>query len=355
MAAAAMSLVLLPAFFIFDGPYLLRQGWAMLKLRRGMTDIGVLLGQEDLDPKTGQFFYLLEEIRDFAGSELGLEDTKNYRSYISTDRTYLVDVVSAVREDSLQRYERWYPIVGPVFYRGYFNRMDAEKFAARLQRKGFDVYLRKVGAYSSLGLLTDPVYSYMQSYNEARLVEMIIHEMVHATIWLPGYNQFNEEIATFIGQEAAKEFLWNKYGEDSALLVSMRKLRQDSATFNRFIREVWEELSENYAATPDRSDRLRLKKEILSRSKENFLRDYDLMFLTSAYSSMAEEEWNHAFLDLFIQYGADLAPYSRIHETLGGGDIRKTARILIGLKDIKSDPRVALDALVRKTGTDSGG
>lgn len=345
-----ITLVLLPAFFYFNGPYLLGQGLAMWKLRRGMTDISILLQKEDLDPETRQFFALLEEIRDYAMNELGLEDTDNYLSYIRTDKTYLVDVVSAVRKDSLQRYEKWYPIVGPVFYRGYFDRRGAEKFAAHLRRKDYDVYIRKVGAYSSLGLLTDPVYSYMKNYSEDRLADMIIHEMVHATIWLPGYNQFNEEIATFIGREGAKEFVRTKYGKNSPLLESMDKLRQDSDTFNRLMMEVYDELAKTYAKTPNRMDRLRLKKEIISRTKESFLRDYDRLFLTPAYASMADEEWNHAFIDLFIQYGGDLAAYTRIHETLGGEDIRKTTRILTGLKDIKTDPRTALADLLRKAG-----
>jgi len=184
----------------FEGPYLTSQAVSLIKLHRTAENIDTLI-LSDTEPSSKEFLLLTQDIKKFAIEQLGLKDSTNYNTFIQTDRTYLVDVVSAVRADSLLRYERSYPLIGKVFYKGFFKPEQAERFAAQLHKRGYYVHVRKVSAYSSLGYLRDPLYSYMAHYDVHRLAELLIHEQVHSTIWIPGHNTFNEEIATFIGRE----------------------------------------------------------------------------------------------------------------------------------------------------------
>jgi predicted aminopeptidase len=322
----------------------------MFRIRSGMREIEGLMehgARGGLDFETGEFFRLAGDIRSFAVHELGLSNTENYTHYVETERDHIVDVVSAVRSDSLERYERTYPIVGRVFYRGYFRRAGAEDFASRLRSRGYDVIIREVDAYSSLGMLADPLYSYMKSYSDYGLAEMIIHEMVHATVWIPGRNEFNEEIATFIGREAAFEFIRRRRDADPARLQQIRNTRRDFERLLEMFRRIYRELEREYAGHPlpeGRDARLKIKERVIGRAKERFTEDYDAMFHTERYARLAETEWNHALIDLYMQYASDLSLYYRLLQ-LNGGNLRETVHTILDLED-EGDPEKALRRII---------
>ena len=63
--------------------------------------------------------------------------------------------------------------------------------------------LLPIPAYSTLGWLNDPVTAPMLREGRARLIEVVLHELVHATVYVPDEPDWNEGLATFFGQEAA--------------------------------------------------------------------------------------------------------------------------------------------------------
>ncbi len=337
-------IISLGLFFLFDGPYLAGQGLKMLTIRRGMEDAEDLVEEGPVDEETEEFFKLTAEIRRFAFEELGLKETKNYHGYIEIDKDHIVDVVSAVRSDSLQRYTKWYPLIGRVFYRGYFTRLAAEDFAAKLKRRGYDVIIREVDAYSSLGLISDPLYSYMKSYSDYALAEMIIHEMVHSTLWLPGHNEFNEEIAVFIGREAALEFI-RRRGAEEGRMEEIAAHRRDYESLLVFFRRLYRRLETRYDATPSKEERLRIKEEILSEEKDFFEENYSRLFSTGRYRRLIEIEWNHALIDLYMQYGAELDLYYRLLEQVDG-DIGRATEKILSIDKKGENPRAELAAFI---------
>jgi predicted aminopeptidase len=64
------------------------------------------------------------------------------------------------------------------------------------------VSIRNPGGWSTLGWFTDPILSGMLKRNEGDLASLIIHEMVHATIFVKDDVDFNENLASFIGDTA---------------------------------------------------------------------------------------------------------------------------------------------------------
>lgn len=345
LGIAILLIFLIVLFFRFDLPYLISQGYAMLRIRTGMVDIAELREKTSLAPETAALFDRVERIRRFAEDELGLEDTKSYLSYVEIDKDHIVDVVSAVRADSLERYTRRYPIVGSVFYRGYFHREKAERFAARLREDGYDTIIREVDAYSSLGFLADPLYSYMKSYGEYALARMIIHEMVHSSLWVPNHNEFNEEIASFIGREGALEYIRRRgelEGEEAHDRVEeIVRGREDYERLIDFFGSLYRRLEKRYSELPlpeRREERLREKERIIEEAKRGLKKNYGEIFYSDRYRGLLELEWNHALIDLYMQYGGDLSLYYRLLEECSG-DIRSATERILSIEKDEKNPR----------------
>jgi len=168
------------------------------------------LEEAGLDPAYGEevraLLGLVEDVRLFA-LEIGLEVDDQYTSYVDWPEDRIVTTLVRTRSDRLESVPWWYPMLGHLPYRGYFNRERAEAEAVRLREKeGFDVCISGVAAYSTLGWLDDPVTRPMLARGAASLVETLFHELVHATAFFPGEADFNEGVAQFIGQQAAIRF-----------------------------------------------------------------------------------------------------------------------------------------------------
>src|SRR5690606_27837765 len=108
-----------------------------------------------------------------------------------------------------------FPILGSVPYKGFFNEQSAVALADALASEGWDVNVRNPGGWSTLGWFTDPILSEMLEKDEGDLASLIIHEMVHATIFVKDSIEFNENLASFIGDRGAEAFLVARFGTQS--------------------------------------------------------------------------------------------------------------------------------------------
>ncbi len=149
---------------------------------------------------------LVESVRSFA-TGLGLRVDGQYTSYVDWPGDRIVTTLVRTRAGSLEQVPWWFPIVGELPYKGFFEQARAEAEATRLRDSGtYDVCVSGVTAYSTLGWLDDPVTRPMLRRGPASLVETLFHELVHATAFVPGEADFNEGVAQFIGQQAAIRF-----------------------------------------------------------------------------------------------------------------------------------------------------
>lgn len=157
----------------------------------------------------------VREVREFAINELGLNDTENYTAMYDQQGKPVLWVVTGCKPYTFEAKEWKFPVVGKVPYKGFFVEKDAIKAMDALKEQGYDAGVRTVGGWSTLGWFNDPILSNMLQRSTGDLANLIIHELVHATIFVKDSVEFNENLASFIGDEGARQFLLNRYGADS--------------------------------------------------------------------------------------------------------------------------------------------
>lgn len=163
--------------------YIANSGLEQSRLLLKRQPIKKVLLKKNLSQKLKSKLKLVEEVKEFSESHLGLKQTKNYSSYVDVHRPYLTWLLRAAHTDSLTPYEWWFPIIGKVPYKGYFKKEEALRAQKKFDPKKYDTYVRGVSAYSTLGWFNDPVVSTMLKYKDHNLVNLIIHESVHASIY----------------------------------------------------------------------------------------------------------------------------------------------------------------------------
>ncbi len=174
----------------------------MLWAQRPIADV---LADPETGPELRRVLSLALEARGFA-RELGLEVKDQYTSYAEWPGDRVVTALVATRPGEIEPTGFEFPLVGRVPYKGFFDPERAEAAAAELRQRELDVCLVPVTAYSTLGWLADPVTGPMTRRGDTALVETVIHELVHATLYVPSEADFNEGVASFIGQEGAVRF-----------------------------------------------------------------------------------------------------------------------------------------------------
>ena len=185
-----------------------------LQAARGQA--GVLMARRSLvhvieDPRTppalSARLKLFRDAREFASQQLGLPDNRSYRSYADLHRDYAVWNVVAAAEFAVVPRQWCFPVAGCVAYRGYFHQRSAQRFAARLRKKGDDVIVGGVSAYSTLGRFADPLLSTQLRYDDVEVVGILFHELAHQQVYVRGDSSFNESFATTVGEVGLARWL----------------------------------------------------------------------------------------------------------------------------------------------------
>jgi predicted aminopeptidase len=168
-----------------------------------------------------------------------------------------------------------------------------------------------VPAYSTLGWLADPVTDPMLRHGDPYLVETLIHELVHATVFFADDADFNEGIASFIGQEGAVRF-YALRGQGEAVRAQV----EDERVVQAALLSLRAEIGALYAASEPGAARERHREALEGAARER-LADLPLRALDAA--AIAEHaRLNDACLSIAATYAADLSAYAERLARMGG-------------------------------------
>lgn len=235
------------------------------KLNEKGIAIDAIVEHQYLDRRTRNLLAEVPRIKAF-GERNGLRHTKNYRRYVWLDRPAVVWVVSAC--DPLRfRPMTWkFPIVGSITYTGWFDRDEAKEYARGLADKGWDIDVRPSGAYSTLGWFDDPILSTMISPGPEALgdlADVVLHETLHATFYVPGQSTLNESVASFFGDKLAVRYLDETIGPDSKEKAEFLALRERGEARGASMKKAYFALEALYASGRPRDEKLAEKRAIV--------------------------------------------------------------------------------------------
>ncbi len=319
--------------------YVPRTLWGGAKLLAGQRPIARLVADPRTEAALRERLETVLEIREFAVSELGLPDNGSYRRYKRLGREAAAWTVVAAPELSVEPVVWCFPIAGCVSYRGYFSRRRAEAFAARLARRGFDVEVGAVDAFSTLGRLRDPVLSTFVDRPDPRLAALLFHELAHQRVWARDDTAFNESFATVVERAGVRRWLaaTGRPGLDAYLRAEAREEER-----TRLLLAYREKLAAAYAA-PEPVEWKRCRKRELFVELEAECRRL------SAATCEGAAGLNNARLASVAAYGELVPALERLleHER---GDLEAFYRQAAELARLDSSARRArLEALIGPT------
>jgi len=243
------------------------------------------------------------DIREFASRKLGLPDNGSYHSYAQLDRPYVVWNVYAAAEFSVSAKQECFPFAGCVSYRGFFSEADAQRHAEDLRKRGYDVYVGGVAAYSTLGWFDDPLLSTFIGFSDTQLARLVFHELAHQTVYAKNDTAFNESFAVTIEEEGVRR--WLEAGGRGAELATFRASQLRRREFAARVRQARERLASIYAAggSPE---------NLATQKRGEFDR------LRADYPAIVPAEPNNAFLVSIALYTEMVPAFERLLAACNG-------------------------------------
>jgi predicted aminopeptidase len=327
--------------------YLSKLGWHQSYITFHSIPIQEVLDDRGTDEGTKEKIRFIQEVKRYGEDHLGLKGTKSYSRFFEVKGPVL-HVVTACEKDRLQLYHWDFPIVGSVTYKGYFTQEGAAQEKNLLDRKGYDTFVQRAAAYSTLGWLKDPIFSSMLEWNEAALANVILHEMTHATVYMKGETDFNEQIATFIGNRGAIDFLIGKYGPESKEVAEAVHSQEDDLLFSVWVDQACQQLASLYEREISRDEKLRRREELFRSIREAFT-EMRGRFKTDCYRGFDKTELNNAVLLAYRRYFHRLDTFETVYDYFGR-DLRRVIEFLKEIRGSKVAPSAYLERWMKERG-----
>jgi len=313
--------------------YLWHVTTGQLSLLSRQQPVDEVLQSTTLSDQERQKIRLILETRTFAIDQLGMHASNSYTTFVQVDGPYVSYNLSAAPKDALKPYIWRFPIVGRVPYKGFFNKDKARREQRMLNAAGYDTYLHGVQAYSTLGYFDDPILSSMLHMHDFTLVNTIIHELLHQTVWIKGNVSFNESLANFIGEKGTIAYLAWRYGETSTELQHYRDMRADATVFRAYMQALIERLEDVYQQPLSVVEKLNRREQLFAAAKGDYPTVFPRMKTFYYRRYFERQSLNNAVLLSFRRYNRN-TPYFEDVLAAHGGDLR---RFIIYFKSLSPD------------------
>jgi predicted aminopeptidase len=345
----AVVVLLLVAYLVLapTGHYLLRAAWEEGKILARRTPIVRLAAAPDTPPALRAKLNLVLAARAFARDSLGLSTGQSFTTYSRLDRDTLVLVLSAAYRDKLKSYSWWFPVVGRVPYKGYFDFGEARRAERELTAEGYDARLGAASAFSTLGWFNDPLLPTTLRADSLSVANTVIHELTHNTYYAPGGAVFNESFANFVGARGAERFFISRGHDSAAREVAARW--EDEKVLGRFWAALYARVDSAFKARPGDEPaqiaaRIAARDSLYADARQSLLHVLAPQLRTISPRAVERIRLDNAILMARRVYLTDLDAFDAVLTT-HGGDLRRTIAAII--EAAKADREHPFDAVNR--------
>ena len=311
------------------GRYLVRAAWEEGKILRGRRSIAALVRDTTTAPATRAKLELVLDARAFARDSLGLPAKDAFTQFTQLESDTLVLVLSGARRDWLEGKSWWFPVVGRVPYKGFFDVADAQRAERALAADGYDTYLRPSPAFSTLGWFNDPLLSTTLGADSVDLVNTVIHELTHNRYYAKDGAVFNESFANFVGARGSERFFLSR-GDSSSAARAVNRWADD-----RLLAAYWATLytglDSAFRSVPGdslRARRLEIRDSVYAVARTVLVDSIGPRFRTIPVAYAARVRLDNAALMARRIYLTDLEMFERTYEA-AGRDLEAAIRRLI--------------------------
>jgi predicted aminopeptidase len=298
------------------------------------------LARGTLGHKEKERLQIVASVKAFGEKELGLKRTENYQSVYLASNQAPIYILSASPKDRLEQVTWWFPVVGRMPYLGFFDLKKARKKEKDLLNKDFDVFIGVADAYSTLGWFRDPVTINLLEGSTVDLVETILHEMTHTTLYLKGQAEFNEGLAVLIGKAGAVEFFENKYGPSDPLTVEAKHHLADEHIFSSLLNSLMDKLDQLYHSPISYQDKLTQREKIFALFLDRF-DEIKWLLQTDRFVHFGMTELNNAYLMSIGLYHRNFALFDAILKEMNNS-VKKT---ILFIQELSKEEKRMLEAL----------
>lgn len=297
-----------------------------LQIIGNAKDFTTALNSEDYTSEQKEKIKLIVEIKRFAIDSLGLKESKSYQKIYNQHNKDVLWTITACEAFAFKEYQWIFPFLGSVPYKGFFKFEKGKSEADEIRSKGFDVEYSAVSGWSTLGWFGDPILSNMLKRNVGSLADLIIHELTHGTIYIKNEVEYNENLATFIGNKGAIAFLNSKYGKNSKESIEFLNLQNDKKKYVSHILRGTNHLDSLYKNfDPELSTDL--KNSIKNEQIKNIITSIDTIHFINAkrfkWDLEKKELPNNTFFMSYLRYRKKQDSFDETLESKFDNDIRK--------------------------------
>ena len=323
------------------GHYLLRAGWEEARILMRRRPITEIIADSSIKPGIANKLRLVLAARGFAADSIGLRAKQSFTTFTQLDHDTLVLVLSGAYRDKLASYTWWFPIVGRVPYKGYFDFSNARNAARDLDHGGYDVYLRPSPAFSTLGWFNDPLLSTSLAADTLDLASTVVHELTHNTFYANGQAVFNESFANFVG---ARGSAWLFRSRGSSATADETDARwSDEKLMARFWARLYHSVDSAFQAhATDSLARLAARDTLYSRARRELVEGLGPQLRTIGPRSLERMRLDNAALLAHRVYATDLDLFDGVWDREQNDLRRAIAQIIALAKRRPNDPFGAL-------------
>ena len=317
------------------GRYLARAAWEEAKILEARRPIPELVADPATPPVVREKLRLVLDARRFAADSVGLRVKESFTQFTQLESDTLVLLVSAAHRDRLKSHTWWFPVVGRVPYKGFFDLREARREAQRLRDRGLDSYVRPASAFSTLGWFNDPLLSTTLREDSLDLANTVIHEVTHNTFYAAGQAVFNESFANFVGARGAAWFFRSRGQAAAAAEVEARW--SDEKMMARFWERLYASVDSAYEQHHEDSTarRIEARDSVYARARRELVHGLGTQLRTIGPRTLERMRLDNAALLARRVYMTDLDLFDRVWEREGKDLKRAMTRLMALAKDEK--------------------